>query len=206
MRGFACIVAGWTRSVRVRFTDPEAGLDIAIVVAIADNGVIGAANGLPWRLPTDLRQFRAVTMGKPVIMGRRTWQSIGKPLAGRHNIVISRDPGFRADGADVVRSLEEGLTLAGVRARCAGAGDEACVIGGGEVYAQAMTLADTLHVTHVRATPGGDTHFPPIDPAEWEVVSSVVPERCEKDTAAIEFVTYRRRASVSGRRRARVNG
>ncbi|MCB1455229.1 MAG: dihydrofolate reductase [Nitratireductor sp.] len=167
-------------------------MEIALVVAVAENGVIGADGGLPWRLPSDLKRFKAVTMGKPVIMGRKTWQSIGKPLPGRANIVVTRDGGFQADGADVTTSLDDAITLATVRARCSAGLGEICIIGGGRIYAEAMELADRLHVTHVKAAPEGDTFFPEIDPAEWTAVSSEEIEAGERDSAAMRYVVYER--------------
>lgn len=173
-------------------------MHIALFAAVADNGVIGRDNGLPWRLSTDMKRFKATTMGKPLVMGRRTWESFPKrPLPGRPNIVVTRDRDFRADGADVVHSLDEALTLARVRARCIAGADEICVIGGGRVYAQAMSVADRLYITHVLASLEGDTHFPPIDPAVWEAVSVEEHPAGEKDSHATRFVVYHRRRSPS---------
>ena len=103
---------------------------VAIYVAMAENGVIGRDGGLPWRLSTDLKRFKAGTMGKPVIMGRKTWASIGRPLPGRLNIVVTRDQSYRAEGAETVTSLEDAVTLANIRGRCMNGVDEICVIGG----------------------------------------------------------------------------
>ncbi len=165
-----------------------------IHVAIAENGVIGRAGGLPWRLSTDMQRFKADTMGKPVVMGRKTWESFPRrPLPGRMNIVVTRDRAFRPEGAEVVHSLADAVALATVRGRC-GAGDELCVIGGGEIYAQALPLVDELHVTHVLAEPDGDTTFPPIDPSIWEAVSSEEVPAGEKDSHATRHTVYRRRA------------
>lgn len=158
------------------------------VVAIADNGVIGREGGLPWRQSSDLKRFKAVTMGKPVIMGRKTFESIGKPLPGRRNIVITRNAGYRAEGADVVSGVEEALELAE-----AGGAEEACIIGGGEIYRQSMARADRLDVTHVLAAVEGDTRFPEIDPAIWKAVSSEDVPAGEKDTHATRRVVYERR-------------
>ena len=167
-------------------------MEIALVVAVGENGVIGADGGLPWRLPSDLKRFKSVTMGKPIIMGRKTWQSIGKALPGRANIVVTRDGEFRAEGADVTSSLEDAITLAGVRARCSGGAGEICIIGGGKIYADAMALADRLYVTHVKAAPQGDTFFPAIDPDVWQVVSTEKIEASERDSAQMQFVVYER--------------
>lgn len=161
---------------------------ISIIVAIAENGVIGRDNGLPWRLSTDLKRFKAITMGKPVVMGRKTYQSIGKPLPGRVNIVVSRDPAFAAEGVVVVRSLDEAFARAGDAA-------EICVIGGGEIYRQALPLADRLYVTEVKAPIDGDTTFPAIDPAVFEPVSDEAVPAGEKDSHHTRVVVYRRRHS-----------
>ncbi|MGE0502957.1 MAG: dihydrofolate reductase [Rhizobiaceae bacterium] len=169
---------------------------ISIHVAIAENGVIGRSGGLPWRLSTDLKRFKADTMGKPVVMGRKTWESFPKrPLPGRANIVVTRNPEFRPDGADVARSLDEAVKLATVRARCAAGGDEVCVIGGGEIYHQALPFADRLHVTHVMASLDGDTAFPAIDERHWLAVSSEEVPAGEKDSHATRHVVYERRTA-----------
>ncbi|WP_349434844.1 dihydrofolate reductase [Pararhizobium sp. A13] len=166
---------------------------VTIVVAVSSNGVIGRDGGLPWHLPTDLKRFKALTLGKPVIMGRKTWASIGRPLPGRPNIVISRDPDFRAEGATAVRSLEEAVTLARQQARALGV-DEVCVIGGGEIYRQAIGAADILHITEVAAEVGGDTRFPPVDPAVFDkIVDEPLPQG-EKDSHAMRFSTWRRKS------------
>lgn len=165
---------------------------ISLVVAMADNGVIGRDGGLPWRLSSDLKRFKAETMGKPVVMGRKTFQSIGKPLPGRLNIVVTRDRGFREEGVEVAGSLADALTLARVRGRCMAGAEEICVIGGGEIYAQALPLADRLSVTHVLADIDGDTRFPPIDPERWRVVESTDIPPGEKDSHATRHVVYER--------------
>lgn len=167
---------------------------VSIHVAIAENGVIGREGGLPWRLSTDLKRFKADTLGKPVVMGRKTWESFPKrPLPERLNIVVTRDPSYRVEGAEVVASLEDALALARVRGRCMAGADEICVIGGGQIYAQALPLADKLHVTHVLASIDGDTSFPSIDPATWRVVSSEDIPAGEKDSHPTRHVVYERR-------------
>jgi dihydrofolate reductase len=129
-------------------------------------------------------------------MGRKTWESFPRrPLPGRQNIVITRDPAYRAEGADVVHSLDEAIRLATVRSRCAAGADEICIVGGGEIYAQALPLADTLHVTHVLTSVDGDTKFPPINRAEWEMVHSEDVPAGEKDSHATRYAVYRRRRS-----------
>lgn len=173
-------------------------MEIALVLAIARNGVIGRDGQLPWRLPTDMRHFRSVTLGKPVIMGRKTWESIGKPLPGRINIVISRNGNYEAAGADVVGSLEAAIELAEIRGRSLGMPVEMCVLGGGEIYEQALARADRLYVTHVLADCEGDVRFGPIDEKVWRPISREEPPRGEKDSAAIAFVTYERRTDQAG--------
>ena len=135
---------------------------LTLVVAVADNGVIGAKGGLPWHLSSDLKRFKADTIGKPVIMGRKTFLSIGKPLPGRDNIVITRDNDFKADGIFVAKSVEEALEFASRAAATRGASDIA-VIGGGEIYNQLFERADRIILTHVMASPHGDTWFPQVD-------------------------------------------
>lgn len=159
-------------------------MSIALVVAMAENGVIGREGGLPWRLSTDLKRFKALTMGKPVIMGRKTWESLGRPLPGRRNIVITRNAGYTAGGAEVASSLQAALALAS---------DEANIIGGGEIYRQAMEMADRLHVTHVLAEIDGDTYFPPIEPESWKPVFEEEVPAGEKDVYATLYVVYERR-------------
>ncbi len=171
-------------------------MHVAIHVAVAQNGVIGRDNGLPWRLSSDLKRFKAGTMGKPIVMGRKTFESIGKPLPGRLNIVVTRDPAFCAEGVEVAASLDDALALARVRARCMAAADEICVVGGGEIYRQALPIADRLHVTHVLADVDGDAHFPEIDPATWLLVSSEDVPAGERDSHATRHAVYERRQSV----------
>ncbi|TIW66349.1 MAG: dihydrofolate reductase, partial [Mesorhizobium sp.] len=171
--------------------------DIAIYVAIADNGVIGRDGGLPWRLSTDLKRFKADTMGKPIIMGRKTYEGIGRPLPGRLNIVVTRDKAWRAEGIEIAHSLKEAIALANVRGRCMAGADEICVVGGGEIYAQALPLADRLHVTHVLASVEGDAHFPPIDTDQWRVASAEDFPAGEKDSHATRYTVYERRGGAN---------
>ncbi|WP_181702504.1 dihydrofolate reductase [Chthonobacter albigriseus] len=169
---------------------------IAIIVAIADNGVIGADGDMPWKVSADLKRFRRLTMGKPVVMGRKTLQSIGKPLDGRDNIVLTRDPNFAAEGILIARDLASALELA--RGIAVGRGvDEVLVIGGGILYAEALPLADRLYVTHIAASPAGDTRFPAIDPAVWRPVDEEPLPRGPKDTADARAVTYERIAPTA---------
>jgi dihydrofolate reductase len=143
----------------------DATPDITLIAAVADNGVIGADGGMPWHLPADLAHFKRLTMGKPVLMGRLTWEAIGKPLPGRANLVLTRDAHWRAEGAERVASLEQALDVA----RAAGAA-ELMVIGGAEVYRQALPRAARIYLTRVHAEPWGDTWFPELEPDEWREV------------------------------------
>ncbi|RST86464.1 dihydrofolate reductase [Aquibium carbonis] len=172
--------------------------DIVIHVAMAENGVIGRDGDMPWTLSTDLKRFKVQTMGKPVVMGRKTFASIGRPLPGRLNIVVTRDPDWRAEGVETVHSLDDALTLARVRSRCMPAADAICIIGGGEIYAQAIDRADRLEVTHVLAAIDGDTRFPAIDPARWRVVSSADHPAGERDSHATRHVVYERAGTSAG--------
>ena len=167
-------------------------INITLVVAVSSNGIIGREGDMPWRLSTDLKRFKALTLGKPVIMGRKTFQSIGKALPGRPNIVVTRDPEFHADGAEIVPSLDTAIARATDLAKGVGQ-DEICVIGGGEIYRQAIALADVLHVTHVEAEVDGDTRFPPIDQHLWRGVEEERIPAGDKDNYATRFVTYRRK-------------
>jgi dihydrofolate reductase len=164
---------------------------ISLIAAVAENGVIGAGNAMPWRLSSDLKRFKRLTMGKPVIMGRKTYDTIGKPLAGRLNIVVSRNRDFAPEGVIVAPSFEVALVKAGEGAP---APDEAeiMVIGGGEVYRAAIDLADRLYITHVDAAPPGDTRFPAIDPAVWRATSTERSPAGPNDSSPATFVIYER--------------
>jgi len=135
---------------------------ISLVVAASTNNVIGANGALPWRLPEDLRHFKRITMGKPVIMGRSTFETIGRPLAGRHNIVLTRQAGYTAEGCDVVDGVAGALAAAGDA-------DEVMVIGGGEIYRQFLPLAERIYLTRVQAEIAGDTLFPELDMDQWNI-------------------------------------
>lgn len=173
--------------------DPERHApEIALVAAVARNGVIGRDNDLPWRLSSDLRHFRRLTMGRPILMGRRTFQSIGKPLDGRTNIVITRDPAFAVEGVEVAASLAAALQLGRAIAIRDGV-DAVMVTGGGQIYAEAMPCADVLHLTEVDLAPEGAVHFPAIDPSVWQETDRVPGEPGPRDDAGFAFVTYRRR-------------
>ncbi len=139
---------------------------VALVVAMGENRVIGKAGGLPWHIPGDLKLFKKTTMGKPIIMGRKTWESLGRALPGRTNIVISRDPAYSAEGAEVARSLDQALAVA-----AALSGEEIMVIGGAEIYRLALPKADRLYLTEVALKPDGDAFFPDFDKAAWHQTS-----------------------------------
>jgi dihydrofolate reductase len=158
-------------------------LPIALVVARARNGVIGKAGAIPWRLSTDLKRFKALTMGKPVIMGRKTWDSLPfKPLPGRLNIVLTRDQSFEPKGAVACDSFAEALSMAREQAEEDGAA-EICVIGGGEIYALALPRAARIYLTEVALEPEGDAVFPDPDPALWREVSREAHPAGDKDEA-----------------------
>mgnify|MGYP001823962506 FL=1 len=140
------------------------GKRISIVAAMARNRAIGIRGAMPWHLPRELRHFKETTMGKPIVMGRKTWESIGRALPGRQNLVVSRNPEFRADGCEITQSLEAAVRQA--------RGDEVMVIGGGQLYVQALPVADRMVLTLVDCEPDADTWFPQWPESEWEQVSS----------------------------------
>jgi dihydrofolate reductase len=144
-------------------------MELVLVVARARNGVIGRDGTLPWQLPADLKRFKRMTVGKPVIMGRKTFESIGKPLPGRQNIVLSRDPAWRAEGVSVVANLAEAVAAAGLDPRARA--DGIMVIGGAQIYAEALPSATRIELTEVDAEPDGDTILPAFDPARWREVA-----------------------------------
>ncbi len=161
--------------------------EIVLVVAVAENGVIGRDGTMPWHLPADLRHFKRLTTGKPVIMGRKTFESIGKPLPGRHNIVLTRDAGWQAEGVTVVPNLAEAIAAAGLDPRARA--DEIMVIGGAEIYAQALPIATRIELTRIHIAPEGDTLFPPLDPADWRETARD-PHAAEGDAPAHDFLTF----------------
>jgi dihydrofolate reductase len=167
-------------------------MKIVLVAAVADNNVIGANGGMPWRLRSDLAHFRRVTLNKPVIMGRKTFESIGKPLKDRTNIVITRDAGRSAPGIIFVPSFEDALAAARSDAEKRGT-DEIMVIGGSDVFRAAMPLAHRLEITHVHASPAGNVYFPPIDAAVWRQVSCSDHVAGEHDSADFTVSAYLRR-------------
>ena len=171
-------------------------MEIVFVVAVAENGVIGANGAMPWRLRSDMKHFKAVTMGRPVVMGRKTFVSIGRPLPGRTNIVVTHDAGFRADGVVVTHSFSDAKAIATGDALRRFA-TEIAIIGGAEIYAQWMARADRLEITEVHARPDGDTRFATIDAADWEEVARVRNPAGPDDSADFSYVTYRRRSRIN---------
>ena len=166
-------------------------MDIVLLAAVAQNGVIGRDNTLPWRLKSDMQHFRSVTMGKPMVMGRRTYQSIGKPLPGRTTIVVSRDPAFAAPGILVAPNLAAALEAARGDALRRGAG-AIVVAGGGDIYVQAMPVATQLSITEVRKNVDGDARFPAIDPQSWREISRSEHQPAADDECSFAFVAYER--------------
>ena len=163
---------------------------LSLIVARAANGVIGADGGLPWHISADLKHFKALTVGKPIIMGRRTYDSIGKPLPGRHNIVLTRDPGWTAAGVTVAPNLAEAVAAAGLDPRARA--DEIMVIGGVTVFAEALPSARRVYLTEVHAAPAGDTILPAFDAATW-VETARENHAAAGDTPGYSFVTLERR-------------
>ena len=158
---------------------------IALIVAMAENRVIGRNNQLPWHIRADLRHFRKLTMGRPIIMGRRTHESIGRPLPGRDNIVISTDRHYQADGCEVVHSIDQALEAAG---DC----EEAMIIGGANLYRQTLETADRLYLTLVKAAPEGDTWFPVIEPQQWREIERETHKADEHNDFDYDFVVLDR--------------
>ena len=159
---------------------------IAFVVAYDRKRAIGKDNKIPWRLPDDMRNVRKLTVGKPLIMGRRTWESIGRPLPQRTSIVLTRDRSFKCDGCLIARTTDEALKLAG-------AAPEIIVFGGARVFEDFLPRADRIYLTEVDADVGGDTFFPPLDPAEWEVIEAVEHPADERHPYDFSFLTLDRK-------------
>lgn len=168
--------------------------ELVLIAAVARNGVIGRDNDLPFRLPTDLKHFKALTLGHPVLMGRATYESIGRPLPGRPNLVVSGDPDFRAEGCEVYSDLDTAIERGNMLADGLGQGSGSpalFVIGGGQIYAQTIDEADRLEITHVEMDADGSTVFPVIDPKKWTVTASESMPAGSKDEADMVFTTYR---------------
>lgn len=177
-------------------------IEIVFVVAVAENGVIGQDNAIPWKIRSDMQRFRALTLNKPVVMGRKTFESLPKPLVKRTNIVITRDPSYTAEGAVVTASIDAALDIARGDAMRRFA-TEICVIGGAEIYRQSLHLADRLEVTEVHAQPAGSARFDAVDPAAFEEVARVRHAAGPDDSADFSYVTWRRRTAATDERRAR---
>jgi dihydrofolate reductase len=160
-------------------------MKVSIVVAMAANRVIGNNNQLPWHLPADLKHFKQTTMGKPILMGRKTWESIGRPLPGRTNIVITRDESYAAPGCLVVHSIEAAMQAAAQQ-------DEVMVIGGAEFYRQVLPRADTIYLTRIHQDFEGDTFFPELDEAEWQEVARVDCDADDRNPYAYSFIRLER--------------
>ena len=165
---------------------------VAMIAGIAENGVIGADGKIPWRIPSDMAFFKRTTMGKPIIMGRKQYETVGRPLPGRTNIVVSRQPGYQPEGVIVINDLAAAIEHGRTVAVADGVG-EVMVIGGGEIYAQAMPGAERLYISHVALTPVGEVVFPAIDPAQWLVVERPAVEPSSKDEARFQVRIYERK-------------
>ena len=164
---------------------------LCLIAALADNRVIGRNNQLPWHLPADLKHFKAMTLGKPIIMGRKTWDSLGRPLPGRLNLVVSRQAGLQLEGAEVFASLEAAIARAEEWASAEDA-DELMLIGGAQLYGQGLALAQRLYLTRVALSPEGDAWFPEFDQAAWHLASSIEHEG-SGDTPAYSFEVWDKR-------------
>jgi dihydrofolate reductase len=164
-------------------------LSLALVAAVARNGVIGADNRLLWRLSSDQKRFRALTWGKPLIMGRKTFESIGRPLPGRETIVVTHAAASAPTGVRVVHDIDAALSLAAEIAVTVGV-DQIMVAGGGEIYRQTIGRADRLYLTEVDLAPEGDSHFPPVDPALWREERREFGVRTDRDEAEFSYVDY----------------
>ncbi|MGH8434608.1 MAG: dihydrofolate reductase [Pseudomonas sp.] len=166
-------------------------LPLCLIAALADNRVIGRDNQLPWHLPADLKHFKALTLGKPIIMGRKTWDSLGRPLPGRLNLVVSRQPDLRLVGAEVFPSLDAALVRAQDWARAEDA-EELMLIGGAQLYAQGLQRADRLYLTRVALSPEGDAWFPEFADSDWRMASSIEHEAAA-ETPGYAFEVWERR-------------
>ena len=164
---------------------------ICFAVAVAENGVIGHAGDLPWKLSSDLKRFRKTTMGKPIIMGRKTFESIGKPLDGRTNIVISRSRGENVEGVIWVKSVDEALAE-GQKAASSANADEIMIIGGAEIYRATLSLVDRIYLTRIAANPIGDAYFPEISDKEWREIDREALPQSERDDYAATLITLER--------------
>lgn len=167
-----------------------------IVVAVAENGVIGKDGRVPWKMGSDMRHFRHLTMNHPVIMGRKTWQSLKQPLVGRDNIIVTSNPDFKAEGGHVVNSLEKAQEIAEEFAKMRGV-EQIMIIGGADIYRQTLPHAHLIHMTEIHAQPEGDTFFPAIAQSDWREIARERHEKGRKDDYDYSFVTLERIAKPS---------
>lgn len=165
---------------------------IALMVAASENGVIGRDNQLPWHLPKDLQHFKKTTLGKPVVMGRKTFDSIGRPLPGRPNVVVTRQQDYQADGVSVASSLEHGLEIAAQKA-IESDSSEVMLIGGAELYRQGLPLVERVYLTKVHADIEGDAFFPTLPDSDWRCIEEEKHEACERNPFSYSFCIYERR-------------
>jgi len=161
---------------------------LAIIVSVAENGVIGSGNQLPWRLPDDLKRFKALSLGKPIVMGRKTYDSIGRPLPGRLNIIVSRRGDLRIEGCTIVSSLSDAIAAAGNV-------EEIVIVGGADIYRQVLPQVQTIHLTRVHATVPGDVYFPELAPDEWHEVATEYHPADDRHAHSFTFQTLQRVAS-----------
>jgi len=166
-------------------------IKISIIAAVADNGVIGNGGEIPWYLPSDFAYFKRVTIGKPIIMGRKTFDSIGKPLPKRTNIIVSNQQDYQPDNVIVINSLEAAIEHAKTIANADNV-DEIMIIGGARIYQQSMKLADFLYISHVESSPKGDSFFPLINVKEWKLVEQPEVEKSDMDTACYKVSIYQK--------------
>ena len=169
---------------------------IAMIAGVAENGVIGSDQTIPWRVPSDMAFFKKTTMGKPIVMGRKQFETVGKPLPGRANIVITRQRDYQPDGVLVFHDVETALAEAGKIAEADGV-DEIMIIGGGELYAQLMARADRLYITHIDLSPSGDVRFPAIAPEQWTVIDLPEVAPSPRDEATYRVKVYERRRDAA---------
>lgn len=168
----------------------KTSLPLSLIAALGDNRVIGLDNRMPWHLPGDFKYFKATTLGKPIVMGRKTWDSLGRPLPGRLNLVVSRQPGLQLEGAEVFASLEAAVQRAEAWAREQHV-EEVMLIGGAQLYELGLPDADRLYLTRVELSPEGDAWFPEVDSAQWTLISSV-PHAAVDDKPAYHFEVWER--------------
>lgn len=169
---------------------------IAMIAGVAENGVIGSDQTIPWRVPSDMAFFKKTTMGKPIVMGRKQFETVGKPLPGRANIVITRQRDYQPEGVLVFHDVETALAEAGKIAEADGV-DEIMIIGGGELYAQLMARADRLYITHIDLSPSGDVRFPAIAPEQWTVIDLPEVAPSPRDEATYRVKVYERRRDAA---------